>query len=87
MSSPGWAKIRESAALLAELGGPRKKRSAPAGRPMILTMRGTVSACASRLFVISWMKRDWIDVDGSQEMLNSRLEEGENEGGSSDENN
>jgi hypothetical protein len=57
-SSSGWAKIRESATLMAELievliDSARKDPLQPA----ILTRRGTISACASRVFVKSSMKR------------------------------
>jgi hypothetical protein len=58
MTSPGWANIRESAALLAE-----EWRFSPRARkeplqPMNQT-RETTSACASRLFADSLMRKAW----------------------------
>jgi speckle-type POZ protein len=83
MSSPGWANMRESAALLAELlevAFSNKKRSAPADSD---EDRDYKQMCVSSLR--QKLDEKGADVDGSREMLISRLEEGENEGGSGNE--
>jgi speckle-type POZ protein len=75
MSSPGWANMRESAALLTELlevAFSNKKRSAPAASNEARdNKRMCVSALRRRL------DEKGLDVDGSREMLVSRLEEEE----------
>jgi hypothetical protein len=80
MSSSGWANIRESAALLAEVMevlATRKKRPAPANESDERDYkRMRVSSLRRQL------DEKGLDVDGSREMLISRLEEEENDDGS-----
>jgi speckle-type POZ protein len=82
MSSSGWAKLRESASLLAELMevlvNNNKKRSAPADDSD--EERDTKRMCVSSLR--RKLDEKGLDVDGSREMLIRRLEEGENDVGS-----
>jgi speckle-type POZ protein len=79
-ASPGWAKLRESAALLDELMdvlvNNNKKRSASVDSEERDYKRMCVSTLRRRL------DEKGLDVDGSREMLISRLDEGENGDGS-----
>jgi hypothetical protein len=76
MSSPGWANISESAPIMKELIEVlviKKKRSAPADAEEERDFkRMRISSLRRKL------DEKGLDVDGSREMLISRLEEGEN---------
>jgi hypothetical protein len=80
-TSPEWAKLRESTALLDEQMGVvfiHKKRSDSDERD------------CKRMCVLSLRRKldeRGLDVDGSREMLICRLEEGENDDGGSNEDN
>jgi speckle-type POZ protein len=82
MSSSGWAKIRESAALLAELMDvvfSNKKRPAPADDSD--EQRDYKRMCISTLR--RKLEDKGLDVDGSREMLISRIEKGDDSSGNS----
>jgi speckle-type POZ protein len=81
-ASPGWANLRESAALLDELMDVvfiNKKRPAPAYQSDEETdyKRMCVSTLRRKL------EEKGLDVDGSREMLISRIEQGEDSSGNS----
>jgi hypothetical protein len=75
-ASSGWAKIRESAALMNELLDVvfiNKKRPAPVNSDELDYKRMCVSTLRKTL------EEKGLDVDGSRKMLIRRLEEGEND--------